>query len=41
MTTSVSTQIDCLVAGDKELLVLSGIRIIRPGDFWKLEDVAT
>lgn len=42
--TAVSGQVDCLVTGDKELLALgggSGIRIIRPGDFWKLEDAAT
>jgi putative PIN family toxin of toxin-antitoxin system len=37
---ALSAGADCLITGDEDLLVLgdySGIRIIRPGDFWRLE----
>lgn len=41
--TAVSGQVHCLATGDKELLELGSfgnIRIVRPGDFWELEDDA-
>ena len=39
--TAVAGQCDCIVTGDRELLqlgVIDHIPILKPGDFWKLED---
>ena len=40
----VSGNVDCLISGDEDLLVLKnfqGIPIIRPGDFWRFEKKRT
>lgn len=40
LAAAISGRCDCIVSGDKDLLVLgsfSGILIVKPMDFWKIE----
>ena len=40
LASAVSGNVDCLISGDEDLLVLKnfhGLPIIRPGDFWRFE----
>lgn len=44
LASAVSGNVDCLISGDEDLLVLKnfqGLPIIRPGDFWRFEKEKT